>query len=314
MAQDGVMTSVNRSKFIGGSDAAVILGVSPWKTPLQLWQEKRGEAGPVVVDKDRERRFARGKRLEPVVIDMVVDKLLEQGHEVEVLARNERYIDSEHSFLACEIDFELLIDGEHVNGDAKTVHGFARKKWGEENTDEIPVEYTAQFMHGLMITGRRRCLVAALIGLDDVAIYWVDRDDETISAIRAREIAFWSDCVIAGQPPDLLTYDDVTAIYSRDDGTAIEATVEIRNAVLRLDGIRKQITDLEKIKEALTLEIVDFIRPHAFVTFEGREIATWKSQTSTRLDQKRLGLELPEIAAKYRVETVSRVLRVKKEK
>jgi len=33
-----------RKKFIGGSDVASIMGISPWKTRFQLWQEKIGLA------------------------------------------------------------------------------------------------------------------------------------------------------------------------------------------------------------------------------------------------------------------------------
>ena len=35
-----------RKKYIGASDAPVIMGVSPWTTPLQLWEEKLGIKGP----------------------------------------------------------------------------------------------------------------------------------------------------------------------------------------------------------------------------------------------------------------------------
>lgn len=34
-----------RTKGIGGSDVATILGLNPYKTPLQLWEEK--PAGPL---------------------------------------------------------------------------------------------------------------------------------------------------------------------------------------------------------------------------------------------------------------------------
>ena len=33
-------TDTDRSKRIGGSDIAAILGISPWKTAFQLWQDK----------------------------------------------------------------------------------------------------------------------------------------------------------------------------------------------------------------------------------------------------------------------------------
>ena len=35
--------SNDRQGFIGGSDVAAILGVSPWKSPFLLYQEKIGE-------------------------------------------------------------------------------------------------------------------------------------------------------------------------------------------------------------------------------------------------------------------------------
>ena len=50
-----------RMSYIGGSDAPIIMGVSPWKTPYQLWEEKMGN---VVEDKDKEFIFARGHRME----------------------------------------------------------------------------------------------------------------------------------------------------------------------------------------------------------------------------------------------------------
>ena len=33
-----------RTKGIGGSDVSTILGLNPYKTPLQLWEEKTGKS------------------------------------------------------------------------------------------------------------------------------------------------------------------------------------------------------------------------------------------------------------------------------
>ena len=35
-----------RRKGIGGSDAASVLGISPWKSNVQLWEEKTGITEP----------------------------------------------------------------------------------------------------------------------------------------------------------------------------------------------------------------------------------------------------------------------------
>ena len=38
------MDTMNRRTYLGGSDTAAILGLSPWKSPLELYLEKIGEA------------------------------------------------------------------------------------------------------------------------------------------------------------------------------------------------------------------------------------------------------------------------------
>ena len=95
---------------------------------------------------------------------------------------------------------EYAFDGEEINADAKSVSGFARKKWGMDSNEDVPIEYAAQLMHGLGIRNRRVCLVAALRSFDDVDIYWTVRDDETIAAIRDKEVEFW-DRVQRRDPP-----------------------------------------------------------------------------------------------------------------
>jgi putative phage-type endonuclease len=32
-----------RSKYVGGSDASIVLGVNKWKSPFELWLEKSGQ-------------------------------------------------------------------------------------------------------------------------------------------------------------------------------------------------------------------------------------------------------------------------------
>lgn len=318
---------LDRSKFIGGSDAAAILGVSPWATPVELWMQKTGRAPKEEFDAVRQRIFDRGHKLEPFIRDMVIDKLRDQGVEVELVACNARYTDPEHSFMSCEVDFELRLTGlveigddviemhgEHVNADAKSVTGFARKKWGEENTEDVPIEYAAQFMHGLSITGRRYCLVAALRSFDDVDIYWVRRDDETIAAMREKEVVFWNEHVLGDTPPDTFTFDDVKLLFPNDNGLSIDATPEVALKVQELAKVKAQIKDLEDAEEVLKHQIADFINPFSILKFDGKEIASWKGQSASRLDVTVLKEELPDIAAKYTKVSTTRVLRLKKGK
>jgi len=305
---------IDRSKFLGGSDAAAVMGLSPWATPVELWGQKTGRTPKEVPDASRQRMFDRGHKLEPFIRDMVIDKLRDQGHAVELIVSNERYIDPEHDFLACEIDFEIMLNGEHINCDAKSVSGFARKKWGEEDTEDVPIEYAAQFMFGLMVTGRKRCLVAALRSFDDVDIYWTVRDDETIAAMRPKLVSFWLDHVVADVPPDPMVFSDIKYLFPKDNGEAIEATGEIATAVRELQRIKNDIKLLEEHESNLQFTIAEYISPNTLLTYAGKELCSWKAQDTARIDQKLLKEEQPEIAAKYTTISSTRVLRIKKAK
>ncbi|WP_369952343.1 YqaJ viral recombinase family protein [Ralstonia syzygii] len=212
-------TQADRTKFIGGSDVAAILGVSPWRNVVDLWMDKitpRAENGQNAAAKRR------GSRLEPYILDMIREE-----HGLEIVAANERYIDPVLPFMAAEIDAEYLAGGARENIEIKTVHPFKAKEWGEHETDELPLHYVAQVQHGLGVTGRDVCRVFALIG-DELKPYVVQRDDELIAAMREQAAMFWNNYVVPRvQPP--INYeaknvlDTLKRLYPGTDGTVISA-------------------------------------------------------------------------------------------
>lgn len=274
------MSEIDRTKFIGGSDAAAILGVSPWKSAFQLYQEKVGALVEEITPA-KQRIFARGHRWEPVVVEMLIDELQDRGHDVQIIARNARYQDSEFPFLACELDLELMVDGEEFNGEIKTVHPFAAKDWGDQGSDEIPIYYIAQVMHGLMIKPRRRGIVAALIGGDDLRIHQIERDEETIAGIRAKEVAFWQR-VQDRNPPDPQTADDVKWLYAKDAGEVAEADDELLRLVGELHYLKTSTKLAEAAIDRVSTQIKLAMGNAAVLLHNGRQIATWKSNKPSR--------------------------------
>lgn len=267
-------SEIDRKKFIGGSDAASILGISPWKSPFMLYQEKIGEYKEEITPA-KQKIFNRGHRWEPVVIEMLVDELKDRGHDVHIIDKNGRYIDPEHTFLAAEIDLELLLDGETVNGEMKTVHPFAAKDWGEQDTDEIPMYYTAQVSHGQMVTRRDKTIVAALIGADDLRVHVVERDDELIKIIRTKEVEFW-ERIQRGQAPEPTSLEDIKQLYSRDNGKSIEANDELFNNIRRLKELKEVSKSNEQEIDQLSLDVKLGIRDAAFVLYGKEEVCAWK--------------------------------------
>ena len=281
----------DRTTYIGSSDAAAILGVSPWKSKFQLFQEKIGEFQEEVTPA-KQKIFNRGKRWEPIVIEMLVDELEDRGHDVQIIARNERYLDPEHSFLAAEIDLELLLDGEHVNGEMKTVHPFAAKDWGEQDTDEIPIYYTSQVLHGQMVTGRSKTIVAALIGADDLRVHQVNRDDEMIQIIRNQEVWFW-DSIQKREAPEPTSPEDIKRLYQFDTGVSMDADDELLALIGELSNIKTNYKAAEARIEVLTTQIKARMGEAALLTYNGQKLATWKSsKESVKTDWKEAFFDL----------------------
>lgn len=295
-----VIGQADRTKYLGGSDVAAILGISPWRTPLDVYLDKVEGRQPE--DPSKAKIFRRGARMEPYILD-----LLTEENGIEIVARGQRYRDTTHDFIAAEIDAEAAT-GENI--EAKSANQFAAKNWGAEWTDEIPVYYTAQAMHGMMVHPAPATIFPVLIGSDDFRVYRVERDDETIELIRAKEVEFWSR-IERKDPPPPSQVSDILRMFERDSGTSIEATDDIVAAYNLLKGLKKEIKLLEADKEEQEERIKLFLAEHSTLKFGAKALCTWKSQDTKRFDLELFRSKHPAIAERFTKTTTSRVLRLK---
>lgn len=263
-------TVADRTKFIGGSDIAAILGISPWKTATDLWLDKikpRVEGGQNMAAKRR------GTRLEPYIVDMIREE-----HGLNIVRRGERYIDRDVPFFAAEIDAEAEDEGdafrevgEVENIEIKTVHPFKAKEWGQEETDQLPLHYLAQGQWGLGITGRQRCRFFALIG-DDLRSFVIDRDEETIAAMRARALAFWTDFVQTKlRPPldfaDSKTLDTLRRLYPGTDGSTVRANALHEHWRAVLDTAAEMVKKYEGVVDGARAHLMAEMGSAALLAF-----------------------------------------------
>lgn len=340
----------DRRKFMGGADVAAVFGVSPWLTPFGLYEKKTNPFPDEDITPEKRKFFARRKRQEPVIAEMLAD---EYGIVVTRLSLDEdpnRYVDPEYPFLAAEIDFEFLMspevrahfpdrpdfaaipDGTLLNGEIKTVHPFKASEWGEQGSEEVPIHYAAQIMHGLGVTRRPAALVAALFGLDILMCFPVMRDEETIAAMREKVVTFWTGNVLAGVPPAPVNVDDVKRMYSKFNGKPVDLSDEAFEALNGIETVRarkKQADqDLEELEWRVARSVAFAwgvplaegdkpdvpIKENALLMYGGVQAGSWNRQRGTYLDQKRLKAEQPGIVSAFTVEHQYRVFRLKKGK
>lgn len=295
-----VTGQLDRSTYLGGSDIAGILGLSPWRTPLDVYLDKVEGKRPD--DPAKAQIFRRGARMEPYILD-----LLTEEHGIQIINRGQRYRDKTHDFIAAEIDAEAAT-GENI--EAKSANQFAVKNWGAEFTDEIPVYYTAQAMHGMMVKPAPATIFPVLIGSDDFRVYRVERDDETIAAIRDKEVEFW-DRVQRRDPPAPSTVSDIERMFSRDSGLAIQASDEIVEVFNSLKTLKSKAKLLDSEIEDAERQIKLYLGEAAILKFGAQQLCSWKSQEANRFDITAFRAKHPAIADKFTKTSTSRVLRLK---
>ena len=295
-------TLEKRRKGIGGSDAAAICGLSKWRTPLQVWEDKRGISGPIP-DNDA---MLWGRVLEPVVRQRYSDVT---GRLVKIpvdILQHPTY------------DFMLaLIDGFTDDNRGVEVKTSAYPTgWGEPGTDDIPIDYIFQVQHYMLITAFPVFDVPVLIGGNDFRIYEVPEDKELQEMLVDRERAFW-ELVKNNIPPPPVSYNDVVHLYRHSQTKTITASEQIETLIKDLQELKNSKKDIEEIEEERKMAIMEFMKEaDTLVNLAGDTLITWKTtKPAKRVDLKALQLEQKDIYEKYLKEgDIQRRFLIKEEK
>ena len=275
-----------RRTGIGGSDVAAILGLSKWKTPLQVFMEKRGQ----LADIGDNEPMRWGRLLEPVILARYADVT---GHAV---LRPTGILRHPHNeFMIASLDG--MTPNERVV-EAKTAR--TAEGWGEPGTDEVPQDYLLQTQHYLAVTGFAVADIAVLIGGSDFRLYEVPADKELQGMMIEAEAEFWRR-VLADDPPEPVSYADVVARFGRaSKAVTVEAPAEIVEAAANLRSLRARMKTLEAEEEHFKAAIIGWKGGADTLVAGGVTLATWKAaQASERLDAAALRKAHPDICAQF---------------
>lgn len=276
-----------RRKGIGGSDVAAILGLSPWKTPFQVYQEKRNECKPFEGNDLTEW----GKRMEPTIRQWYSD----------VTGRVVRLPDgiiyhAKHPFMLASLDG--FTDDRRVV-EIKTARNGS--KWGEPGTDEIPDYYAVQVQHYLAVTGFEVADVPVSIGGALPVLYEIPADKEIHEMLVEAEAEFWQR-VQEGNPPEPVTYSDAVQRFGKCDAAGeIQADEEIAKAYSELKFTQKQIKELETTEEDLKGKIIAFLGDKGdTLTNAGLALVTYKLASGRKsFDSKTFEKSYPELYQQF---------------
>jgi predicted phage-related endonuclease len=151
-----------------------------------------------------------------------------------------------------------------------------------------------------------------LIGGYDLRHFVIERDEAMIKNIEQRACHFWNEHVLKQIPPPPINNADLKHLYPNDTGEAVTATAQIAELIDELKAAKATANESTTLVESLEIKLKNFIGSNsALIDSTGKTLATWKAQTTNRIDSTLLKEEQPDIAAQYTKASESRVLRLK---
>ena len=282
-----------RRSGIGGSDSAAALGLSPWKSALELWQEKTtGQSQP----HQENEAMIWGRIMEPIIIKEFVRRTGLTVNPMRSMLQATNW-----PWMLADLD-GLIEDPQRGTGifEVKTASAYKQGEWSE---DHCPDVYLLQLAHYLAVTGLSYAVICVLIGGNKLHWITVDRDNELINSLVSLEHTFWQYVLTQSPPP----VDGSTACaemlsrrypYSSNAAPLIlptEADGWIED-YLKAKAEEDAATERKRLAEN---QIKEVMKDHERGSSPGGKQVTWKTITVNKLDTARIKKEQPHLAERY---------------
>jgi len=182
---------------LGGSDASAVLGLNPYKTNVEIWQEKTGRVTPEDIGHKPYVKY--GIEAEEHLAALFA--LDYPQYRVTPNKTYKVYFHPKHRFITGTLDGELTETetGRHGILEIKTteiLNSMHREKWN----DKIPNNYYIQILHYLLATGWSFAILKAQLKTvydGEVRLntrhYHIERSEvqDDLDYLTEKEIEFW---------------------------------------------------------------------------------------------------------------------------
>ena len=285
-----------RGQGIGSSDAAASVGLSQYKSPLELWLEKtERQVAPDLSDKDA---VFWGSTLEAIIANVYAERT-----GVKVRRLNAVLQHPKHPFMLANLDRHVShpTDGYGIL-EVKTASLYLAASW----EDGVPEAYQCQVLHQLAVTGKRWCDVAVLIGGQDFRVFRIERDEDKIADLIQREAQFWQ-CVIDDITPKVDGSESsgraLASMFPSDRGEVLDFTEDTAMNRLFADywTVRQQRESSAIQEELLKQQLQERLGFASGAILGDTRISWRKSKDSTTTDFKLLAEEHPDWIKPYEI-------------
>lgn len=212
------MTQRDRSKTLGGSDMGVIMGVSSYSTPVELWMEKTSRKPPKDFSKDRATQA--GHEFEPIILGWY-----ERAHNTVL----NRFIRPDGSKIIHKtpvpyivVEFDAIDEFNEVVVDAKNKSSSAfYAGFGSPDLQEIPKDILCQQQLYMWAANLKNACVAVKYDSFQYIEFPLTRNDKLINEMLDAADRFWH-CVQNDKAPIPKKYVEALMLWEPEQKIYIE--------------------------------------------------------------------------------------------
>lgn len=274
-----------RKQGLGGSDAAAVCGLNPYRSPVAVWADKTAE-GPTEIPDTEAMRV--GRDLEQYVASRFTEVTGKKVRRKNAIMQSE-----DHPFMLANVD--RVIVGENALLECKTTSPYNADQWAD---GKCPESYEIQCHHYMAVTGAEKVYLACLILGREFVIVEVARDEEVIRSLQTIESEFWESYVVTKEmpPPDGSdsAKEIISQMYPGGDEEAVELP-ELADSLKRYDELDAMISQMKSEKDQIK-QMIWMGMKDAETAYIGDRKVTWKApKQSYTVDDKRLKAEMPDV-------------------
>ncbi len=284
-----------RKTTIGASESAAALGISKWKTPLDVYMEKIGMAP---MQEDNEAMYWGREFEEPIA------KRYEK-ETGESLLPWPPCTSEKHKFMSANLD-RVIVNGSSAV-ECKNV-GYFSDEWGTPGTDEIPTDYLIQVAHQAIVCDLDYVDIAVLGNRYDFRIYRYNRNPKLEEKIIEGLRKFWHENVLKEIPPEPKTISDLTLMLKKEE-SPLSADSEFLMLHESYQQLKEQAKHIDKRIEDLKFDILRRMGDSTCVIDEGKSIFSFNKHERQSIDTKKLKEEHPDLYEKFCRKTEYRIFR-----
>ncbi len=296
---------IERKKGLGSSDAGTVMGISPFTTPLKLYQQRMGIIPPTEeTDAMRNGHFFEASTAEyfAAVTGCYVDP---------TTAGDWLAVSNEKPHLRVSPDRLFWLPGtEQTEKNSLILELKSTNKIVDP--ENIPLYWFCQVQYQMGIMEKKTAAVAWVSSMPNLCFghTWIQFNEAFFKTLEEKLDYFWFENLMKGIPPEPMTESDTSLLWPKGNALkSVEADDNDLSLIEQYKQLSERVKETEEELSLVAMQIKERIADGTSLVYRkpgepSRTLVTYRHNKKNVFDEEKFRTEEPEVYKKYSVSTL----------